>query len=137
MAVRASSPAGAGVGRAPKETNGRAAPAPAGGPFEALAGLDRLIHEPARLAILTALSACASADFLYLQRLTGLSKGNLSSHLGKLEEGGLIGVEKSFVGKVPNTRVTLTEPGRAAVDGHWKRLEQIRARASRWRPESG
>ena len=104
-------------------------------PFEALAGLDRLIHEPARLAILTALSACASADFLYLQRLTGLSKGNLSSHLSKLEEGGLVDVEKSFVGKVPNTRVRLTGPGRAAVEGHWKRLEEIRRGAAEWRAE--
>jgi len=50
-------------------------------PFERLAELDRLVHEPARLAIMTALSACERADFLYLQRLTGLSRGNLSSHL--------------------------------------------------------
>ncbi|HEY3056658.1 MAG TPA: transcriptional regulator, partial [Thermoanaerobaculia bacterium] len=61
-------------------------------PFERLAGLDRLVHEPARLSILTALSACKSADFLFLQRLTGLSKGNLSSHLSKLEEGGLVAI---------------------------------------------
>jgi len=58
-------------------------------PFQELAGLDRLVHEPARLAILTSLGACSSADFLFLQRLTGLSKGNLSSHLAKLEEAGL------------------------------------------------
>ena len=43
-------------------------------PFEEIAGLDKLIHEPARLAILTALSACRKANFLYLQRLTGLTK---------------------------------------------------------------
>ena len=54
-------------------------------PFEHIAELDRLIHEPARLAILTALRACRTADFLFLQRLTGLSNGNLSSHLAKLE----------------------------------------------------
>jgi DNA-binding MarR family transcriptional regulator len=109
---------------------------PEAAPFEALAGLDRLIHEPARLAILTALSACASADFLYLQRLTGLTKGNLSSHLTKLEEGGLIVLEKSFVAKVPNTRVRLTAPGRIAVDQHWSRLAEIKDRATRWQPES-
>ena len=104
-------------------------------PFEALAGLDRLVHEPARLAILTALSACASADFLYLQRLTGLTKGNLSSHLAKLEEGGLIETENTFVGKVPNTRLRLSPPGRAAVDEHWQRLAEIKQRAALWRPE--
>lgn len=67
-------------------------------PFEELASVDRLVHEPARLAILTALAACASADFLFLQQLTGLSKGNLSSHLAKLEQAGLVGVSKQFVG---------------------------------------
>ena len=59
-------------------------------PFKSLAELDRTIHDPSRLAILTALSSCRSADFLYLQRLTGLSKGNLSSHLAKLEDAGLV-----------------------------------------------
>ena len=84
-------------------------------PFERLAELDRLVHEPARLAILTALSACERADFLYLQRLTGLSRGNLSSHLSKLEAAGLIAIEKEFVGKIPTTRVEPTRDGRAAI----------------------
>lgn len=57
-------------------------------PFEEMAGLDRLIHEPARLAMTSALAACERADFLFLLRVTGLSKGNLSSHLSKLEGGG-------------------------------------------------
>ena len=57
-------------------------------PFEELANLDRLIHEPTRLAILTALAACEKADFLFLQRITGLTKGNLSVHLTKLQEVG-------------------------------------------------
>jgi DNA-binding transcriptional ArsR family regulator len=81
-------------------------------PFEELAALDRLIHEPARLALLTALTSCESADFLYLQRITGLSKGNLSSHLSKLEESGLVTVEK-----------------------HWKQLEQLRDKARNWVPQ--
>jgi DNA-binding transcriptional ArsR family regulator len=101
-----------------------------------MASLDRLVHEPARLAILTALSACRGADFLYLQRLTGLSKGNLSSHLAKLEDGGLVDVAKEFVGKTPVTRLRLTEHGRAAVERHWKRLERLRTAASKWQPES-
>ena len=59
--------------------------------------LDRLIHEPARLAILTVLSSVRAADFVFLQHTTGLTQGNLSSHLTKLEEAGLVRIEKSFV----------------------------------------
>ncbi|MEA2704976.1 MAG: hypothetical protein QOD63_2921, partial [Actinomycetota bacterium] len=59
--------------------------------------LDRLIHEPGRLAILTVLSSVKDADFVFLQRTTGLTKGNLSSHLTKLEDAGLVRIEKRFV----------------------------------------
>lgn len=103
--------------------------------FEKLAALDKLIHEPARLAILTALSACESADFLFLGRLIGLSKGNLSSHLSKLEEAGLVQIEKQFIGKKPNTQVSLTENGRAAINRHWQRLDNLRNGAQAWEPE--
>ncbi|HVE33624.1 MAG TPA: transcriptional regulator [Gemmatimonadaceae bacterium] len=105
-------------------------------PFEELADLDRLIHEPARLAILTALAACKAADFLYLQRLTGLSKGNLSSHLSKLENAELVTVEKEFVDKIPNTRISITKAGRAAVERHWKRLDQLRQASLEWAPDA-
>jgi DNA-binding MarR family transcriptional regulator len=104
-------------------------------PFEELAALDRLVHEPARLALLTALTSCESADFLYLQRLTGLSKGNLSSHLSKLEEAGLVKVEKQFNGKTPLTRISVTDSGREAVERHWQQLEQLRSKARRWVPQ--
>ncbi len=104
-------------------------------PFEDLAGLDRLVHEPARLAILTALAVTAGADFLHLQRLTGLTKGNLSTHLAKLEEGGLVQIEKQFVGKVPNTMVRLTPKGRLAIQHHWEQLEALRMSAYSWQPE--
>jgi DNA-binding transcriptional ArsR family regulator len=103
-------------------------------PFERLADLDRLIHEPARLAILSALSACTSADFLFLQRITGLSKGNLSSHVARLEEAGLIVVSKEFVGRTPRTTVKLTPAGRDRVTTHWQDLEQLGRAARRWRP---
>lgn len=103
--------------------------------FEELAALDKLIHEPARLAILTALSACESADFLFLRRLTGLSKGNLSSHLSKLEEAKLVQIEKQFIGKKPNTQVALTENGRRAIDRHWQQLENLRTGSKAWTPE--
>ena len=105
-------------------------------PFEQLAGLDRLVHEPARLSILTALSACKSADFLFLQRLTGLSKGNLSSHLSKLEEGGLVNIEKSFEGKIPKTTASMTPAGRKQLEHHWNDLERIRKQATKWKPEN-
>ncbi len=106
------------------------------GPFEEMSSLDRLVHEPSRLAILTALSACRDADFLYLQSLTGLTKGNLSGHLGKLEAGGLVSITKSFKGKMPNTNVALTAASRSAIRGHWKQLDQLRRAASRWSPAS-
>ena len=105
-------------------------------PFEQLADLDRLVHEPARLAILTALAACRSADFLYLQRITGLSKGNLSSHLSKLETAELVAVEKEFVGKIPNTRISITKAGRSAVERHWKHLDQLRQASLAWSPDT-
>jgi DNA-binding MarR family transcriptional regulator len=104
-------------------------------PFEELAGLDRLIHEPARLAILTALASCKSADFLFLQRLTGLSGGNLSSHIAKLEESGLVRVEKKFVDKRPNTRIEISDQGRKAVREHWKKLDQLGDKAREWKRE--
>ena len=106
-----------------------------GGPFEELAGLDKLTHEPARLAILTALSACSEADFLFLQRLTGLSAGNLSSHLSKLEAAELIQIEKGYVARTPHTLVALTDRGREAIEGYWVQLEQLRERVHRWQPE--
>ncbi len=95
-------------------------------PFEELANVDKLIHEPGRLAIMTALSACSSADFTFLLQLTGLSKGNLSSHLSKLEGGGLVQIEKRFVGKTPNTLVSLTEEGQEAITHHWQLLDKLR-----------
>ena len=103
--------------------------------FEELAALDKLIHEPARLAILTALSACESADFLFLGRLTGLSKGNLSSHLSKLEDAGMVQIEKQFIGKKPNTLVALTENGRIAIEKHWQQLNSLRNGAQSWQPQ--
>jgi DNA-binding transcriptional ArsR family regulator len=88
--------------------------------------LDRLVHEPGRLAILTVLSSVTDADFLFLQRTTGLTKGNLSSHLAKLEEGGLVTIDKRFVRKKPNTRLALTADGKDRVARHWDQLERLR-----------
>src|SRR5687767_13314223 len=95
-------------------------------PFEDLAALNRLVHEPSRLAILTALSACDKADFIFLLNVTGLTKGNLSSHLSRLERAGLIQIQKRFEGKQPVTYARLTPEGRDAIRDHWKRLESVR-----------
>lgn len=100
--------------------------------FEELATLNKLIHEPARLAIMTALSACQSADFLFLQQLTGLTKGNLSSHLARLEEAELVQIEKQFIGKKPNTQIALTVKGHKAVERHWQLLQNLRQDAQVW-----
>jgi DNA-binding transcriptional ArsR family regulator len=95
--------------------------------FEEIVGLDKLIHEPARLAIMAILSTVESADFLALHRLTGLTSGNLSVHLSKLAEGGLITYDKQFVGKKPKTQVKITEKGQEALEKHWAQLETFRA----------
>src|SRR3712207_9566266 len=90
--------------------------------------LDRLIHEPARLAILTVLSSVKDADFTFLQRTTGLTKGNLSSHLAKLEAGGLVEITKRFIRKKPNTSVALTSDGRERIARHWKQIGRASCR---------
>ena len=105
-------------------------------PFEEMSTLDRLVHEPARLAILTALAACRGCDFVYLQSLTAISKGNLSNHLQKLQEGDLVTIEKGHKGRVPHTTIRLTPKGRSAIDAHWRRLENLRVAANEWRPKS-
>jgi DNA-binding MarR family transcriptional regulator len=88
--------------------------------------VDRLVHEPGRLAILTVLSSVNDADFVFLQRTTGLTKGNLSSHLAKLEEAGLVTIDKRFVRKRPNTTVALTAVGKKRIAVHWEQLERLR-----------
>lgn len=103
--------------------------------FEEIAGLDKLIHEPARLAIMTILSAGQSADFLAMQRLTGLTSGNLSVHLSKLEEGKLITLEKQFVDKKPKTQIKITPKGQQELENHWLQLENFRADIQKWKPE--
>ena len=93
-----------------------------------LSGVDRLIHEPARLMIMTILNAVDEADFHYLLNETGLTRGNLSTHLSKLEEAGYIKIEKTFRGKIPRTVCTLSEAGRTAFEKYRKQLRQIAGR---------
>jgi DNA-binding transcriptional ArsR family regulator len=91
----------------------------------ALADVDRLIHEPSRAIILAILAAVDSADFLYLQRETGLTKGNLSVHLSKLEEAGYVSIEKTYRGKIPMTLCRMTKAGQSAFDRYRKQMKQF------------
>ena len=76
--------------------------------------IDKIVHEPGRLMILLHLFIVEKADFVYLMKQTGLSKGNLSSHLSKLEEAGYIVIKKEFIEKIPHTFLSLTDMGRTA-----------------------
>ena len=95
------------------------------GRVQELAQLDRLIHEPARLMIVMVLYGAGEADYLYLQREVGLTQGNLSSHLSKLEDAGYVEIEKKFKGKFPLTICRLTAKGSAAFDGYSRRLVAV------------
>jgi DNA-binding transcriptional ArsR family regulator len=101
-------------------------------PFRELAELDRMVHEPTRLAILSALAACGGADFLFLMNVTGLTKGNLSAHLSKLQDAGLIEIEKRVVEKRPHTFARLSEGGRKTLQEYWETLERLREDAEQW-----
>jgi DNA-binding transcriptional ArsR family regulator len=90
--------------------------------LRAIAELDRVIHEPARMMIVALLAAVEECDFLFLMRETELNKGNLSSHLAKLEEAGYVKIEKTYRGKVPQTLLRLTRSGRTAFEAYRQRL---------------
>ncbi len=92
-------------------------------PAHAIIDVDRVIHEPARLLLLTVLLPLEEADFTYLLRETGLTKGNLSSHLSKLEAAGYVEIDKTYKGKVPLTLCRITEAGRAAFDQYRRKLD--------------
>ncbi|UCG59941.1 MAG: transcriptional regulator [Phycisphaerales bacterium] len=90
-----------------------------------LAEIDRVVHEPARLLILGYLSVVESADFLFLMNQTHLTRGNLSSHLSKLEAAGYVEIKKEFVQKIPRTLLTLTEEGRNAFQQYRRSMAQV------------
>ena len=90
-----------------------------------LAEIDRVIHEPARLAVLGLLSAVDSADFLFVQNQTGLTGGNLSSHMTRLEEAGYVEVTKEFVDRIPRTLLRATKKGRAALRQYKLNMLQV------------
>jgi DNA-binding transcriptional ArsR family regulator len=98
------------------------------GALRDLTDLDRIIHEPARLMIVSLLYVSEEADFVYLQRETGLTKGNLSSHLARLEEAAYVRIEKKFRGKLPLTLCRLTDAGRTAFDSYRKTVKRALGR---------
>jgi len=92
---------------------------------------NRLVHEPARLAILTVLCSCKSADFVFLRRVTALTKGNLSVQLMNLEQAGLIVTTKEIVERKMRTTVKLSKRGAAEIDEYWQTMDALRSRMVR------
>ncbi len=92
---------------------------------EPVAKIDKLIHEPSRFMIMAHLYVVETADFLFLMRQTGLTWGNLSSHLSKLETAGYAVIEKEFLGKKPHTMLHLTDQGRAAFHQYRQSMKQV------------
>ena len=98
---------------------------PANKDLKPLAEIDKVIHEPARLMILATLHVVDSADFLFVERQTGLTRGNLSSHMSKLEECGYIEITKEFVDKIPRTLLRITEDGRSELLNYTNQMKQV------------
>ena len=90
-----------------------------------MVNIDRLVHEPSRFTIMAHLYVVESADFIFLMRQTGLTWGNLSSHLSKLEAAGYVAIEKEFIGKKPHTMLSLTDEGRAAFEHYRQSMRQV------------
>ena len=87
--------------------------------------IDKLIHEPARLKLLAQLYVVDSADFLFLMRQTGLTQGNVSGHLSKLEKAKYVRIEKGYVGKRPQTIIALTDKGRNAFKHYVQSMKEV------------
>jgi len=90
--------------------------------------VDRLIHEPARLMIMAQLYVVQNADFLFLQRQTQMTPGNLSAHLSKLEDAGYVEITKEFIERKPHTALALTKKGRDAFKQYRRNIKQIAER---------
>ncbi len=93
--------------------------------FEFTADPDRIIHEPARLKIMSVLSVAESADFTYLMGETALTRGNLSVQLTRLKDAGYIAISKEFVGNSPRTTASMTPEGKTAFDEYRAYLKSL------------
>lgn len=87
--------------------------------------IDRLVHEPSRLMLMAVLYVVESADFTFLMNQTGMTWGNLSAHMSKLEEAGYLEVEKTFKGRRPYTLLRLTQEGREAFQNYRNKMRQV------------
>ena len=85
--------------------------------------INRVIHEPVRLAILKILTSVKEVDFNFLLTTLGVTKGNLATHISKLETTGLIEVKKEFRGKKPHTSYRITKKGRRQFQKYWENLK--------------
>ena len=90
-----------------------------------LKNIDRLIHEPTRLMIMTQLYVVESADFLFLQNQLQMTPGNLSSHLRKLEKAGYVEIVKEFIERKPHTALKLTKKGRTVFNEYRKNIRKV------------
>ena len=87
--------------------------------------IDRTIHAPTRLKIMACLAIVESADFTFLMHQTGLTRGNLSPNLRKLEEADYVNIQKDFVDRVPRTLIRLTDKGRAALQTYRESMQSV------------
>lgn len=94
-------------------------------PLQSIDDLDPAIHSPARMKILAYLAIVDSADFTYLLNQTGLTRGNLSPNLRRLEEAGYITIQKTFVDRVPRTLICLTDEGREAIGRYNRTMQRV------------
>ena len=88
--------------------------------------LDATIHEPVRLRIMMLLSGVDSVNFNFFLNTLGLTRGNLSSHMARIEQAGYIEIRKSFRGKVPHTDYCITPKGRDAIARYWQKMDGLR-----------
>ena len=91
-------------------------------PTPSVPEIDVLVHEPARLRVLALLAMVDRADFMYLLRKTGLSRGNLSVQMSKLEAAGIVHLERELVGRRPRTTYFLSDEGVDALRGYKRTL---------------
>jgi DNA-binding MarR family transcriptional regulator len=93
--------------------------------LQPITDIDPLIHAPTRLKILAYLSVVESADFTFLMRQTGLTRGNLSVNLRKLEEAGYVSISKEFVDRIPRTLIRLTDEGHQAIRIYRENMQTV------------
>lgn len=93
--------------------------------LSALEQIDETVHGRVRLGVLAYLSTAGSAEFMTLTQITKSTKGNLSSHISKLEEAGYVRVEKAFVDRKTRTTVSMTSSGERAFSDYLSILRSI------------